>query len=316
KTSATSGAASEAIANVSLLSGTYYVKVATSDNGKGTVNTNYTLTNSVTYYPTDAAANDYKTAADIATLDNWVGFGDSADCYKLTLTGAGSLNLNLTGLSGNANLYLLDSSGRTLKTSATSGAASEAIANVSLLSGTYYVKVATSDNGKGTVNTNYTLTNSVTYYPEDTAGNTLAAAKEVTSSGTLSEWLGLGDKNDYYKFELGSATGTTLELSGLSSNVNLYLYDNKGKQLAVSAKTGAAAESITKSLAAGTYYVKATLTGTANTAYDLNLNIDPSAFKTGSLQLFSSSSTLSNSSDTALAGSDDAMKKNLGLLAS
>jgi hypothetical protein len=48
------------------------------------------------------------------------------------MTNAGTLTLGLTGLTGNANLSLLDSKGRVLKTSANRGTASEAITDFAL----------------------------------------------------------------------------------------------------------------------------------------------------------------------------------------
>ena len=111
-----------------------------------------------------------------------------------------------------------------------------------------------------------------------------------------------------------TGTAVALNLTGITSDVNLYLYDGKNRQLAASAKTGSTAESISKTLLAGTYYVKATLAGKANTSYALNFNINPAAFKSGSLQLFSASSPLTGSSDSALSA--DPMKKNQGMLAS
>ncbi len=306
KTSANKGNASESIANLLLTSGTYYVNVAPV---KGVNSAAYTLTHAENYFPDDKAANTWQTAKDIATIDNWVGFGDPADCYKLAMTGAGTLTLNLTGLTGDANLSLLDSKGKVLKTSANRLNTAEAITS-DLLAGTYYVNVAPV---KGVNSAAYTLTHAENYFPDDTALNTFALAKQVTARGTVNEWLGFGDKDDYYMFELQTATAVNLDLTDMTSNVNLYLYDSKNKQLAASAKSGNADESITKTLAAGKYYVKATLAGKENTDYSLNFGIDPSAFKTGSLQLSSAASPLTGSADTTLG---DTLKKDQGLLAS
>ena len=275
---------------------------------------------SFTVTPTDTVGNTLATAGTLdvnGSVDEWVGLGDSADYYKLTLDNAGTLNLNLTDLSDNANLALYDAKGKLLKSSSAKGTADENINNLALLGGDYYVKVAPSDAGKGTVNTYYTLSNTVDYFPADTAGNTFAAALKVTASGRISEWVGFGDKDDYYKFELQTATTVTLNLTDMASNVNLYLYDSKSKQLAASAKTGNADESISKTLAAGLYYVKATLAGTDNTYYNLNFNIDPAAFKSGSLRLFGPpGAPINNGSDAALTGGNDPLKKNQGVLAS
>ncbi|MFA6100871.1 MAG: pre-peptidase C-terminal domain-containing protein [Victivallaceae bacterium] len=314
KASSTKGHIDEAIA-MPLLAGDYFVKVAPADGGKGTINnTHYMLSNMVDYFPEDKIDNVPSGASYIGGLadgvavecNDWVGFGDPADYYQLTLASAGALTLNLTGLSGDANLTLLDSKGKVLKTSANKKIADEAIATA-LAAGDYFVKVAPADGGKGIVNnTYYNLSN---YFQAETAGNSFATAVELTSDGTVHGWVGTGNKDDYYTFELQASTAVTLDLTGINSNVNLYLYDSKNKQQAASAKSGNTDESITKTLTAGKYYVKATLAGKENTDYILNFNIDPAAFKTGSLGL---TGPLTGSADT---GSSDPLKKNNGLLA-
>jgi hypothetical protein len=311
KSSSNKGLANEYIADVALLSGTYYVKVAAADNGRLADNTKYTLTHTEKYYPVDKAANEYKTAKDISNNDNWVGFGDAADFYKLTMTNAGTLTLGLSGLSGDANLSLLDANGRVLKTSANRGLTGEAI-TTNLLTGTYYVKVAGATKD---VNANYTLSNVEKYCPTDTVGNSFTAAARITSGVTTAEWLGFGDKEDYYKFELGSGAEVALKLTGLSSDVNLYLYDSSKRQIAASAKIGKVNETITKTLKAGTYYVKAMLAGKDNTDYNLAFISAATAINTGSLQLFSSSS-VHGSSSSALDSNANDQRKNYGILAS
>jgi len=253
KSSANAGTAGESIAQ-NLLAGTYYVKVAP---GKVVTAAAYTLTNQSNYFPTDTAANDYKTAKDIgAGVDNWVGFGDAADVYKLTMTNAGSLTLGLTGLSGNANLSLLSSTGAVLKSSASAGIANESIAQ-NLLAGTYYVKVAA---GAGVTAAAYTLTDQISYYSGDTldkAGNTIAAAKLVDASlPTQTGWVGFGDSDDYYRFEVATATQGTLRLNMTGGNADLSLYDKNGRLLQKSAHTGTLEDVITGNLAVGTYYAR------------------------------------------------------------
>ena len=266
KTSANAGTASEAITNVQLLAGTYYVKVAA---GAGVNDANYTLNNTTSYYPADTAGNTWQTAADIAALDNWVGFGDAADVYKITLTSAGILTLGLTGLTGNADLSLLNSAGTVLKTSANTGTTSEAISNVSLLAGTYYVKVAA---GTGVNAAAYTLSNNVQYYPADTAGNTWQTATDIAA---LDNWVGFGDAADVYKITLTSAGILTLGLTGLTGNADLSLLNSAGTVLKTSANTGTTNEAISNvSLLAGTYYVKvAAGTGVNAAAYTLSNNV-------------------------------------------
>jgi hypothetical protein len=312
KISSNKATTDENISNLALPGGCYYVKVAT---GTSVTDAFYTLNNTVDYFPVDTVGNTLATAGLLKNnglANEWVGFGDTADYYKLTLDSAGKLSLNMTGLSGDANLSLLNSAGKMLKSSSVRGTADENISNLALTGGDYYVKVTP---GSGVNDASYTLSNAVDYFPGDTAGNTFALAQQVAENGPVNEWLGFGDKDDYYKFELQTGTAVTLDLTGITSNVNLYLYDSKNKQLAASAKAGNTDESISRTLTAGTYYVKATLAGKDNTDYSLNFNIDPSAFKTGSLKLFSAASSLTGSSNAVFTGNDP-LQKSPGLLAS
>ena len=310
KSSSLKGLADENITDLALLKGDYYVKVAPAD---GVFDASYKLSNVVDYFPADTVGNTLATSGVLETngfADEWVGFGDTADYYKLTLDSAGKLSLNLADLTGDANMTLYDAKGKSLKSSSVKGLADENIANLSLAGGDYYVKVAPAS---GVTDAAYSLSNKVDYFPADTAGNAFATAWQVIESRPVNEWLGFGDKDDYYMFELQASTAVTLDLADMTSNVNMYLYDSKSRQLAASAKSGNTDESITKTLAAGKYYVKATLAGKENTDYSLNFGIDPSAFKTGSLQLSSAASPLTGSAD---ASQTDPLKKNNGLLAS
>ena len=264
KTSAKTGTADEAISNVLLLAGIYYVKVAA---GTSVNDASYMLTNTIKYCPADTGANTWQTAGGIAKLDNWVGFGDTADVYRLTMMNAGTLTLGLTGLTGNANLSLLSSTGTTLKTSANTGTTSEAINNVSLLAGTYYVKVAA---GTGVNDANYTLTHTEKYTPADTAANTWQTAKSIDDG--VDTWVGFGDAADVYKLTMTHAGTLTLGLTGLTGNADLSLLNSAGTVLKSSAKTGTNPESINNvSLLAGTYYVKvAAGFGVNDAAYTLS----------------------------------------------
>ena len=268
KSSAKAGTADEAISNVLLLAGSYYVKVAA---GYGVNDAGYTLSDSIKYYPADTAANDYKIAQDISNLDNRVGFGDTVDVYKLTMTNAGTLTLGLSGLSGNADLSLLNSTGGVLKSSAKAGTADEAINGVVLQAGTYYVKVAA---GFGVNDASYTLTNQVSYFPGDSydkGGNTIAAAKLVDGT-TQTGWVGFGDSDDYYRFDLAAAAQETLRLYDITGgNADLSLYDAKGTLLKKSAKLGALEDTLTGSLAAGTYYARVNAVS-GNIDYKLDFN--------------------------------------------
>lgn len=108
----------------------------------------------------DLAGNNRRKAYNIGTLDgtksysDFVGRGDRKDFYKFTIDGEGAeVEIGLSGLSGNADLYLQNSRGKTIKKSKKGGRRSEAISET-LEPGDYYVQVRSRNKR---VNANYTL---------------------------------------------------------------------------------------------------------------------------------------------------------------
>jgi Calpain family cysteine protease/Bacterial pre-peptidase C-terminal domain/FG-GAP-like repeat len=65
---------------------------------------------------------------------------DGVDYYKIQVNNRSDFNLSLSELKGDANVYLLDSTGQSLGSSNLTGSSSEAI-NATLEAGTYFVKV-------------------------------------------------------------------------------------------------------------------------------------------------------------------------------
>ena len=125
-----------------------------------------------------------------------------------------------------------------------------------LQAGTYYVRIAA---GAGVNDAAYTLTSTTGYFDGDTkdhAGNSIAAAKLIDSPAQTG-WVGLGDKDDYYRFDLATSAQATLRLHDTTGgNADLLLYNAKGALLKGSVKPGALEDMLTSSLAAGTYYAR------------------------------------------------------------
>ncbi|MFN9624246.1 MAG: pre-peptidase C-terminal domain-containing protein, partial [Cyanobacteriota bacterium] len=180
----------------------------------------------------DSAGNTLSTARNIGTLTSsqaftdWVGSTDTNDYYRFSLGQASNFSLALTGLSADADVQLLNSAGGTLASSVRGGTSAESISS-SLAAGNYFVRVYPYSG-----NTTYTLALSATpTTPEDNAGNTLAAARNIgtlTSSQTFSDWVGSADTNDYYRFDLAQAANVSLSLNGLSDNADVQLLNNSG----------------------------------------------------------------------------------------
>jgi len=213
--------------------------------------------------------NTLDTASNIGTLtgrqtfSDFVGSSDTNDYYRFDLSQTSNFDLSLTGLSANADVQLLNGSGGLVQSSNRSGTRSESISR-SLSSGTYYVRVY-----QYSGNTNYNLSLSV-----DGAGNTLATARNVgtlTNSQTFSDFVGSGDTNDYYRFDLSQTSNFNLSLTGLSADADVQLLNSSGGLVQRSDSSGTSNESISRSLNGGTYYVRV-YQYSGNTNYNLSLS--------------------------------------------
>ena len=190
------------------------------------------------------------------TFSDWVGSADTNDYYRFDLAQTSTFNLTLNGLSADADVQLLNSSGTVLQSSVNGGTTAESITSQSLAAGTYYVRVFPYSGS-----TNYNLALSATAsVPADNAGNTLATARNIgtlSSTQTFSDWVGSADTNDYYRFNLAQTSTFNLTLNGLSANADVQLWDGTGTTLlGSSSNNGTTAETISQSLAAGNYYVR------------------------------------------------------------
>ncbi len=232
----------------------------------------------------DLAGNTLATARAITvgssttSYTDWVGSTDTNDYYRFTLANSGNFNLGLTGLTADADVQLLNSSGSVIASSVRAGTASESITS-QLSAGTYYIRVY-----PYTGNTNYNLAVSATGGGNvDLAGNTLATARAITvgsSTTSYTDWVGSTDTNDYYRFTLANSGNFNLGLTGLTADADVQLLNSSGSVIASSVRAGTASESITSQLSAGTYYIRV-YPYTGNTNYNLAVSATSGGGGTG-----------------------------------
>lgn len=108
--------------------------------------------------------------------------------------------------------------------------------------------------------------------PRDRAGNSRAAARKFnfkTGKGTLKDWIGQADTEDYYSFRVKSSSKLKLKLKGLKADANLEFLDRKGNVIASSNRRGRRNEKIKiNDLDAGKYFIRV-LRERGNTRYKL-----------------------------------------------
>ena len=90
-----------------------------------------------------------------ASLD---GDSDSIDYFRFTLTEAKQVELGLRRQDANADLFLEDADGNVLHSSSETGTANEWISEVTLLAGTYYVRVEAQEAGENNFKLRYGVT--------------------------------------------------------------------------------------------------------------------------------------------------------------
>ncbi|MBE9218616.1 pre-peptidase C-terminal domain-containing protein [Dolichospermum flos-aquae] len=253
-----------------LSAGTYYVRVY-QYSGDTTCSLSLTAT---AVAPVDNAGNILATARAVGTLtatqsfSDWVGKSDTNDYYKFNVERQSNFSLSLTGLSADADVELLNSSGGVISRSNAGGTTSESITR-QLSAGTYYVQVYPYSG-----NTTYSLSLTATAVaPVDNTGNTTATARAVgalTATQSFSDWVGSADTNDYYKLNVERQSKFSLSLTGLSADADVQLLNSSGRVITTSENGGNTSESITRELSAGTYYVRV-YQYSGNTNYTLSL---------------------------------------------
>jgi hypothetical protein len=145
--------------------------------------------------------------------------------YSFTLKGRSSFNLDLEDSSKNAHADLIQDAngngvvddGEVINGSIFSSTNAESISKT-LDAGSYYIQVYIDES----LETNYKLAFSAT--PIDNAGDFFQAAHNVTVNSqtkSYSDWVGLSDTNDYYKFRLKTTSDFKLGLTELSDNANV-----------------------------------------------------------------------------------------------
>ena len=140
------GTTPESINVTGLTAGTYFVDVV-----RYSGNTTYNLT-----LTADAAGNTLNTARNVGSLSNtqnfsdFVGSADPTDYYRFSLSNTSNLSVNLSGLSADADIYLIRDAngngvidpGEILAASNAAGTTPEAITFNNLVAGSYALLVA------------------------------------------------------------------------------------------------------------------------------------------------------------------------------
>lgn len=224
------------------------------------------------------------------TLNEFVGTSDPEDYYRVILDKPSNLSLTLSGLSSNTTLKLFaDINGNQAVepgeelASTSGGVGSPATINKTLSQGNCFIDVVT---GSPTSNTSYSLNFAGTGIatntpsdPGDSSGNALNIGT-LSGSRNYQDFVGVTDRDDWYKFALGNVSNFNLSLGGTSdlTVANLYADSNNNGAIDPGEFIGSASASsgglgtIGRTLGSGNYFVDILAgTPTASTSYSLTM---------------------------------------------
>ncbi|MUG99217.1 hypothetical protein F7734_45775 [Scytonema sp. UIC 10036] len=187
---------------------------------------------------------------------DFVGLGDTKDYYRISFDHLTNASLKLDSLTDNADVTILDSTGKVIAGSLNTGVTSETI-NGTLEAGTYYVEVSSA----GGANTNYNLTLST----ENPLSKAISLG-ELNGTNSLEKTSTLAlSANDFYRFNVKTESTVNALLDGLNGDANLQvIWDvnknglvDKSDAIFSSAQSGTTSEQLKGFLPAGdNYYVR------------------------------------------------------------
>jgi trimeric autotransporter adhesin len=266
-----------------LSAGTYYVRVFS----YASADTRYSLKLVATVSTAIDAGNTLSTARNIGLLSGDRSFQDNLnitdlnDYYRFSLNRYSAFYFTVNGLAANADVQLLNSKGETLTASTASGTSME-FGKRALEAGTYYLRVlsvvgVSLSASSYHQNTSYNLRMVANPLAPDSAGNSLAAARNLGILGSNRTWqdfVGSRDSEDYYRFILPRTSDFSLSLFGLGADADVQLLNANGQVITASTNGSNLSESITRLLSAGVYYIQVSRYS-GDTLYDLRLGAIP-----------------------------------------
>ena len=243
-----SGTGSETFSR-ELAAGTYYVRVNAIDDGK--------IRYQLRYRRDPQRGESYETAINLGNVAGATelrvrpGTVAYRAIRSFTLSAPRTMLFKLVGLQANASLYLENQSRRVIRSSRRPGTADESIVH-DLDRGQYFIRIDTRASTSYQLQYQVVKRGEVRDAPYE-LGNLTNLGMPGSRSGDVN---GVNNTDDYYRFTLTHKRTMFFQVSNLIHDVDLYLEDESGTQLARSTNSGTNVDSIERELVAGTYFVR------------------------------------------------------------
>ena len=226
-----------------------------------------------------------------------------ADLYAFTIATTSDVRVNLSGLAGDLDLRVFNAAGVELGQSLFFGTRIENILLTALPAGIYLIDVRLA------ASTSYDVTVSLAPTSDDLItqavllpslnATTLPTVRQATVGDSI-------DLQDYFRFDLTTASPLRINLSNLSQDVDFELLDAAGRVIQSVGVSGNTIENmLTSSLAVGTYYVRvfafqAQLTSSYDLTISTNTTSDDLLTNATSLGILASQGSVRRTGNVAL----------------
>jgi len=179
-------------------------------------------------------------------ITDTLGGSDDKDYYSFTLDNTAEVSISLTGLDGDVDLILKNSSGQTLIHEWAWGNVDLDLSSVLNANEQYFIVTDSWDskptsyklsiNFNGGINTPEIPDESKVDYisPDKDPGDWIGSAYQLSPSNNqveITDTLGGSDDKDYYSFTLDNAAKVDISLTELDGDVDLILKDSSGQTL-------------------------------------------------------------------------------------
>ncbi len=220
-------------------------------------------------------ASDTRVGAELLPLHSNVrqavgGANDAEDYFQIRPESSGEMHVTLSELTQDIDLYVYDSVGGILASSILGGPAAEDLYLHVTEGETYYIHVSPYLDAES----NYLLTTDLQSQGTTSSADnndSITTATHINLPGTLSQTVGYNDDElDYFKLTPTQSGTVTVDLTRLSSDIDLAFLNASGSLLTASVNSGYTDETLAYYVTAGqTYYIRVQAWLNNESAYEL-----------------------------------------------
>ncbi len=201
------------------------------------------------------------------------GYGGDNDFYQISAETSGLMNVSLSGVESDLDLYLYNSSGVLQRLSELGGVSDELIQLNVQKDEVYYVQILSPGNNASVYDLDISI--AVIDAGIQDAGNTFSTSFGISENSEFEGSVGFdGDIGDIYRVTPSFTGDFDIELGDIDANLNLYVYDSTGNEIISSTRPSNIIETAALQVVGGeALYIEVVGSGSASSNYTLSTSL-------------------------------------------